>query len=64
MAFRYAVSTLPKINSFDPKGVSAEANMMDLRPSVFGAVYKGHLRSLPNSMAVLSWEAGVGQNNV
>lgn len=57
MAFRYGVTPLPKINAFDPKGVSPDQNLMDLRPTVFGAVYKGHFRKLPTSMATVTWEA-------
>ena len=60
--FRYSVSNSGKVHCFEPKALNIPAtDMMQLRSSMFGAVFVGklcHLSKL-STHAHLVWEAGL-----
>lgn len=57
MPFRYDVTPLPKINTFIAKPIPSDANKMELRASLLGAMFKGSYTSMPTAMAQIAWEA-------
>ena len=62
--FRYNIALKGKGNAvhcFEPKPLTEAVNVMQLRPSMFGAIFTGKLAKFPKSdMAQLVWEAILG----
>ena len=56
--FRYEVSPMQKVNTFEPKPLQQGADWMALRYSVLGAAAADHFHELPSSSnCSLLWEA-------
>lgn len=58
--FRYNVAKRRMTTAFEPKALTADTDLMALRPTVFGAkmMHEGGLGSIPHSeMAKTLWEA-------
>ena len=58
MSFRYTISLKTKTRCFYPKCLESDADMMQLRSSMLGAVFKDHYNRLPNTdVSRVLWEA-------